>query len=360
MAIAALGLCFSGPGQTYVIAVFVDPYLQAFGWSRSLISGLYSAATLLAGMCPLVVGRAVDRWGARRMSVAAAIALGAACLWSSAVHTALGLFVAFFLLRVFGQGAMTLIPQALVPQWFIRQRGAALSWMGLGGSLSLALFPPISDWMISEWGWESAWRVWALAVWFLYTPVAAWLIRDRPEEMGLVADGGWRPAEAGEALPPAAVDEEAWTLRQAGRTSAFWYVLIAASIPALVNTGLNFHLASVLGLQGVPASIASLVLSAFAVAGLPVRILIGYLLDRLPVHRVLAVGFAAQVPVLASVAWIHSDAAALAFGVAWGVVCTWQGLALTVIWPQYFGRAHLGSIYGASMAAMVIGSALGP
>ena len=37
-----------------------------------------------------------------------------------------------------------------------------------------------------------------------------------------------------------------------------------------------------------------------------------------------------------------------------------QSLSTNVIWPNYFGRKHLGSIRGAATVFMVIGSALGP
>ncbi|MED4226302.1 hypothetical protein [Neobacillus cucumis] len=36
------------------------------------------------------------------------------------------------------QGDMTLIPNTLVPQWFIQKRGRALSFMALGGVASAA------------------------------------------------------------------------------------------------------------------------------------------------------------------------------------------------------------------------------
>ena len=46
--LAGLSHFFSGPGQTYSNAIFIDYYIEEFGWSRSTVSGIYSSATLLA------------------------------------------------------------------------------------------------------------------------------------------------------------------------------------------------------------------------------------------------------------------------------------------------------------------------
>lgn len=54
--ISSLGVFFSGPGQTNSIWIFIDSYILDFGWSRSQVSAVYSAATLAAGLCMFFVG----------------------------------------------------------------------------------------------------------------------------------------------------------------------------------------------------------------------------------------------------------------------------------------------------------------
>lgn len=67
--IAGFGVFFSGPGQTYSNSQFIDEYIHDFGWSRSLVSSVYSIATLLAGFLMIFVGRFIDRFGQRMMMV---------------------------------------------------------------------------------------------------------------------------------------------------------------------------------------------------------------------------------------------------------------------------------------------------
>ena len=65
VALSALSMFFSGPGQTYSISIFIDYYIQDFSYSRSFVSGIYSVGTLAAGITLFFVGRAIDRLGQR-------------------------------------------------------------------------------------------------------------------------------------------------------------------------------------------------------------------------------------------------------------------------------------------------------
>ncbi|WP_332692966.1 MFS transporter [Halalkalibacter lacteus] len=89
---AGFGIFFSGPGQTYSNFVYIDQYIEHFGRSRSEISGIYSIATFCAGILIMFVGRLVDKIGKKKMMA-----------------------IDFFLIRLFGQGSMTLVPNTLVP-----------------------------------------------------------------------------------------------------------------------------------------------------------------------------------------------------------------------------------------------------
>lgn len=119
--IAGLTVFFSGPGQTYSNAAFIDEYIQTFGWSRTEVSSIYSIATLIAGFTMIIVGRFIDKFGQKKMILFAGSLLALSCFLNSMISNTLMLFLGFFLIRLFGQGSMTLIPNTLVPQWFIQK-----------------------------------------------------------------------------------------------------------------------------------------------------------------------------------------------------------------------------------------------
>src|SRR6056297_799800 len=189
VAVAGLGAFFSGPGQTYSVSIFINSYVDGFGWSRSLVSGYYSFATLFAGFLLPFIGRAVDKFGHRKMITIIPTLLGFTCIWMSFVVHPLMLFVGFFFLRLLGQGSMSLLPSTLVAQWFSRHRGKALSIMGIGLVVASAFFPPANNWLIQNFGAQTGWRVWTIALFLVMLPVGWFFVRNKPEDIGETPDG---------------------------------------------------------------------------------------------------------------------------------------------------------------------------
>ena len=363
--IAALSQFFSGPGQTYANAIFIDYYIAEFGWSRSTVSGLYSAATLGAGFLLFFVGRMIDTAGFRKMTVIISAGLAAACLFNGFVMNAFMLFIGFFFIRLLGQGSMTLISKSLVPQWFIKKRGRALSIAAIGGLVSSAAFPLVNVWLIENFGWRMSWQLLGLSILLIYIPLAFLFVRHRPEEIGLLPDNGEgdlgneEETEENEKIHKPTVDVS-WTVKEAMKTKAFWLLLFCVAIPALTNTGLTFHLLSIFSEQSLSPELAATILSMTALIGFPITFLTGFLLEKIKVRYMLALVFCGEIITIFLLLQVHLMSAAILFGVVWGFKMGMEKITLAIVWPDYFGRMHLGSITGISMAMMVVGSALGP
>ncbi len=371
--IGALGVFFSGPGQTYSVSMFIDSYILEFGWSRSFVSSLYSMGTLIAGMMLPMVGRLVDRLGSRIMITALATVFGLVCLFMSIVGNPLMLFVGFFLVRLLGQGSMTLTSSTLVPQWFVQKRGRALSLMALGGTLSSAGIPLINTWLIKAYDWRLGWQVWGILLWVIMVPAAWFLIRNRPEDLGLRPDNAVYFAAKGLTETSAThfpsssgvfEEEDAWTVREAMGTRTFWLLMFCTAIPSAINTGLTFHLSSIMHGTGfsfeMAPVMAAIVLSTVAIVQLPFNFVAGFLADKYKVHYLMVVAFIGQFLSLALLLNVNSTSLAIIFGVLCGISTGFYAINSGVIWPSYYGRKYLGSIRGMAMTAMVVGSAFGP
>ena len=358
VAISAVTLFFSGPGQTHSVSVFIDSYIEEFGWSRSVVSGMYSLGTLGAGLLMGAVGSLFDRHGHRFMTTLVAALLGAAAIWMSRASRIPMLLAGFFLIRLLGQSSMSLSSTTLVPQWFIRRRGRALSVVSLGGVASSAALPPLNTWIIQNYGWRMGWTAWAVLLWIVMVPLGYLLIRDRPEEVGLRPEGEETAVlttmEEGVEL------EVAWTVKEAIGTRCFWLLLFCMMIPSAIGTGLVFHQVSIMGEAGLGPEVAASVLSLMAVVRLPVVFFAGHIADRLPVRYLLAVGLGLLFLGLVVQLNISSVQTAMAYGALLGVMMAFLSIVGGVIWPEYFGRRYLGGIRGVAMMAMVAGSAAGP
>jgi MFS family permease len=260
VAVATLAVFMSSPGQTYVAAVFVDPMQQETGWSRTLISGLYTAGSLTAAAGMFLVGRLMDRRGPRLTLAAVGGFFGLTALAMSRVTHPLQLYAGFVLLRLLGQGSLTLIPTTMVALWFVRLRGRAMSMTSIGAIAGQATFPPLAHLLIARTDWRTAWVVQAVLIWALLLPPVLLLVRRTPESMGLRLDGD-PPRQADSELPDAITErrEEEWTAGEAFRTSTFWLLTAAGVSQPLISTALTFHHVSFMASRGLDATMASLV-----------------------------------------------------------------------------------------------------
>lgn len=360
--IAAVCNFFSGPGQTYFISGFIDSYIGHFNWSRSLVSGVYSGGTLAAGLLLFLVGRMIDRYGHRVMTVIIGALLGAACLWSSFIISPVMLFFSFFLLRFLGQGSLTLLPSTLVPQWFIKRRAFALCLATLGGVAGSALLPHLNIWMIQNWNWSVAWRVWTVMLWVIFLPLAYVFIRNKPEDMGLLPDNKVSKTTGENVCDETEEDdgEVSWTLAEAIRTRAFWLMMFCQSVPAMIITGLTFHIVSILGEGGIPPEQYSFVISTRAVVSFGITFVAGYVMDRIKFHYITAFMLFIEVIGMVVLLLVESLVTGILFGILDGILLGFQIVWMSAIWPNYFGRKHLGTIRGFAMTSCVIASALGP
>ena len=362
--IAGLGVFFSGPGQTYSNSAFIDAYIVDFGWSRSQVSGIYSAATLVAGLIMIFVGRFIDRFGQRIMMVTIGTLFAIACFWNSIVSSIWMLALGFFLVRLLGQGSMTLIPNTLVAQWFVKKRGLAFSIMTLGSFISAMVFPIINTWLINTWDWRFAWQFWGVVLLLVFVPIALFGVRNKPEDMGLEPDGPGtqRAKKYSTKIGTTAVREAAedWTLGEAKKTKAFWAILVCVGIPAMVNTGITFHVISIFGTNDLSPAIAAMVLSLMAMVGIPMSFVSGVITDKIPTNYLLVAIFIIEIILLLMLIVTNSIWMAILFGTVWGIANGLERISLNVIWPNYFGRKYIGSINGVGVTITVIGSSLGP
>ncbi|MFD2043330.1 MFS transporter [Ornithinibacillus salinisoli] len=361
--IAALGVFFSGPGQTYSNSAFIDQYINDFGWSRSEVSGIYSVATLVAGLIMMFVGRSIDKYGQRSMMVTIGTLFGLACFFNSMVSNIWMLAIGFFLVRLLGQGSMSLIPNTLVAQWFVKKRGIAFSIMTIGSFASAMMFPIVNTWMIETWDWRFAWQVWGVLLLVVFVPTALLGVRNKPEEMGLIPDGfADRNKDHNRPVMGTALKEsdQDWTLSEARKTRAFWAILICVGIPAMVNTGITFHIISIFGTNDLSPEIAATVLSLMAVVGIPMSFVSGYITDKIQTNYLLVVIFGIEILLLLLLLVTNNLIIAILFGTLWGIANGLERIGLNVIWPNYFGRKYIGSINGVGVTMGVIGSSLGP
>ena len=351
----------SGPGQSYVFSIFIDSIISDTGLSRSGISALYMLSTGVSAGMVWLVSRMVDRVGPRMMLVAVGIAFAAACFGMAAATNILLLYVAFASLRALGQGSLNINAILLVNQWFVAYRGRAIAFMGMGAVLSTAIFPPLARALIDSLGWRQAYAVLGVIVALLIVPVSLLVIRNRPEDMGLLPDGRGQPIPD-TARRADAVSQEADSGSETPvlRSLHFWLLALPMATPGLVSTALVFHQTSIFKEAGLTATLAAGVFVIFSVSAAITSMIGGFVVER--VSPKLLYGFATLMllVVLLVAVVINSTFVAVLYVLIMGVANGAQHIVQGVIWAHYYGRHRLGRIQGPAMMMGICGSAVGP
>jgi len=249
----------------------------------------------------------------------------------------------------------------LVPQWFLKKRGTALSLVSMGGALSAATIPIINTWLIQNLGWQFGWRFWGVVLIVVLVPVSLIFTRNKPENVGLLPDNEDSKEDLlEENLVVKKISEINFNAKQVIKLKSFWIVLICSMIPSAIGTGMTFHMVSIMGEAGFSPAVAASVLSLMAISRLPVILITGQLADRLPVKYLMSASLLLLFLAMVVLINVNSIFLAMTFGLIRGVSMGMRAVTGGVVWPDYFGREHLGKIRGIAMTGMVIGSAFGP
>ena len=347
----ALAMCLSAPGQTAAVSVFVDPMAAELGVGRTAVSTAYLIGTLAGAAALPLIGRAMDRNGARPVLLVIGAVFGAVLVGLSAVSGLVGLTAGFVGIRFAGQGALTLVATTLVAYHVQRRLGTAIGIVTAIGSAGISLAPIGLEAMIAEHGFRTAWLVQGIAVWVLIVPIA---LIGVPRRSRAPAPEPPRETRASNAV------RSAGAVRHVLRVPMFWVLSGGVGVLALVGTALTFHQVDVLGERGLTPAEAAATFLPQTVSGLASTLLIGVLLDRVSPRPVMVGSMLLLVAALVTGGVLVPGWGAVLYGVALGVANNSFRTVEAAALPRYFGTETIGEIRGIVHMVTVAASAVGP
>lgn len=359
MAVGTFGLIMTSPGQTYSVSIFIEYFIRDLDLNRSSVSTLYTVATLIGSFALPLIGRQIDRRGPRLLVVVIAALFGAACILMGYVGNAVTLLLGFIAIRMLGQGSLSIVSQNVINHWWVRKRGMVNGISGvLAGLIGLGGFPSLINTLIPLMGWRMTYVVLGAMVLLLMVPIGFVFFRNRPEEYGLLPDGLVPTSEEDDDRSKEV--EEDWTLQEAMRTPIFWLLTSSIASVSMLSTGLFFHMVSIFQDNGLSTTIAAVVFVPIALTTALVNLGGGILADHVSVRVLLPIGLLLQALSLWMAQFLQGVELALFYGVILGATSGLVRAVSSVVWAQFFGRRHLGSVQGTASTMLVAGSALGP
>jgi len=359
VATAAIGLFLGAfPIVTFSFGVFFPSFVREFHASRAAVSLAFTIHNLLSGLFAVVIGRLVDRTGARSVILPGLVIVAALLLSAEALGSKLSeLYLFYMALGVVGSATTTLPYALVVSRWFDRRRGVALGGMMVGLGLGTVAMPIVAQRLIAAFGWRHAFAIVGCAVLAIPLPIVGAFLKDAPEQIGLLPDGAL-PGDTSSSHRSSGLDGVSW--REATQSGTFWlliavFVLLAASVHACV-----VHLPQLLSDRGASGEEAAMASSVVGLALLAGRIGCGYFLDRYfggSVALTICVGAALGIALL----WTGgAGGAALAGAFLVGLGMGAEVDVIAFLMSRYFGLKSLGATMGFAFASFVIAGGVGP
>ena len=349
-------------GVWYAYSVFLVALLREFGWSRSVLAGVFSVFALVNGAVNPLLGWLGDRVGPRRVIMAGGTLLAIALWADSAITTPWQLYLAFGVLTAIGVASAGWTPAVLLVQrQFTEHLGLVLGIAGSGIGLGIFLVVPLCQALIDAFGWRWAFRVLAglCALWIL---PATWLVlREAPGR----APAAPAASQAGAARPGAAgVGRRAGelTLALALTMLPFWLIAGAKFLGNICSQMLHVHQAAFLVDHGVTPMVAASVVSIVGAASIVGKTGGGWLSDVLRRETVYVLGMAAMIAgigVLRAVAASPSAWLAYAYAALFGIGYSVTASLIPAMVSDRFRGPHFGAIFGVLQIGSSVGSALG-
>lgn len=353
---AALNNAFFDKGP----ALFLIPVGVSLGLNRATASLIFSLGRSEGALNGPVVGYLVDRFGARKMMVIGTFLAGigfvifalAPNLWVFALaylgFVSLGATMAF-------QDSAT----SMVNMWFSRYRVRAMSIREATGNLGSTILIPLMTLVIAIYDWRIAALMGAVAYLVLILPFIP-LLKESPESIGLLPDGA-NADDVGEARTATSdapgvdsvealrlrrfYDTPEFTVREALRTSSYWYLLTGTMLRQVSRVGLDLHYIAILEWKGFDLSIAALFFTLRLGMNVPSKLVVGYFGDRVSKPAILSGGmvlYALGLVLLLSsnAVWILVVSAVVS-GLSEGITpVNWGAIG------DYFGRHHYATLRG--------------
>jgi len=135
-----------------VLAVFMVPVTETFGWSRGVVSGAVSLGGLGGGLISPMVGRVLDKYGTGAvLSLASAIA-GLCAVGLAQIHQVWTFYAFYIPGRIVFASPLELATTTSLSNWFLRRRALGLALYGVTQGTGLAAMPLVAQWLITHGG----------------------------------------------------------------------------------------------------------------------------------------------------------------------------------------------------------------
>lgn len=337
-----------------LVSLYTVPVTKDLGIGRTEFMTYYTVMALVSMLvCPLA-GKLMRKMDIRIYLTLFSV-LGAASYIGFSFATNIVHFYLFAVLMGAALAGAAIIPSpVLITNWFNEKRGLclgiALSGSGLGG----VILSPITNWLITDFGWRMSYLITGIAMLVIIVPFTLFIIRFSPADKGLLPLGEIKNSNS------TANTLVGVTQKEAFKTVSFWALCTAIVVGGIVVNGMIINLGPYLADIGGTAKQAALLLALGSGMVIVGKLLVGRLYDKLSIMTMLVLICGSAI---ASFVFVL-NANLLIPGILYSIFTGFGATAVTVtpafLTSSLFGEKEYSAKFGTVSLFSSLGAAITP
>lgn len=343
-----------------VPGVLIEPLQEEYGWSLSTISLAVAVNLALYGLTAPFAAALMERFGIRRVVVCALLVVALGSGLTVFMTASWQLVLCWGVLVGLGTGSMAMSLVATVTgRWFVARRGLVSGVLTAAGATGQLVFLPVVALVAERYGWRPA-SLGTTAAALAVVPLVAWLLRDRPRDLGVAPYGG-TPADDVDPVRGNPARTAIAGLVLAARTRVFWLLALGFMICGASTNGLvQPHFIPAAHDHGMPVTTAAGLLAVVGLFDVVGTVFSGWLTDRVDPRLLLLAYYALRglsLFLLPQLFGTDIGVSMIAFIVFYGLDWVATVPPTLALCRQYFG-ARAPVVFGWVFASHQVGAAL--
>jgi MFS family permease len=359
VAVCFVSASLSGATSQLFMAVMVVPMAAEMGWTRTEASFALTLGVLVTAALSPVLGRLTDRHGPRTLLPIASVVVASGFLGLASLQSIWQYYASYAIGRGVSQASLSgVVSSTAVTNWFRRYRGRAIGIYGIAFPVSNTFMVPLAQLVMSFYGWRAVFIMLGALTLLLVIP-GYWLLRRRPEDVGLLPDGVTTSSEPSHASSRASSEHD-FTVHEAMHTPTFWFLVVGQFIAVLISGSASFHLFQHYADMGISAAMIGFAIGGYALTNGLSMGLWGYLAERISERALGMISSLIGGVIILGVILNSNEALALLLAALYGFAVRGEGAVFNLIIARYFGRGSFGTISGTLVPIGYVGLGIGP
>ena len=340
---------FSSFGQSYFLGLFNNSIREALSISHGQFGSIYASATLCSSFILIWVGKKIDDFSAIKFAYFVIISLSISSFIFSKINSIVFLFLAIFLMRLFGQGLMSHTASTTVSRYFDKSRGKALSTSWLGLSLAEFILPVLIVYFLTFIHWRELWIGFSLLI-ILFLPVASMFLINNLNINSRESDSNNNSRED---------TIKQWSRREVLKDYKFY--IICGNLLAMpwIFTGFAVFQSFVQISKGWGPYVIAQSFMAYSICSVLTLFITGILIDKFSSRKLLIfTNIPMLIAALMLIVFDHPIVSFIFLGLM-GITNGFANVLGTSTWAELYGVRFIGGIKAMTSALMVFSTAFG-